>query len=792
MVEKLAPGELTHVATRGAFWNIGLAFANKGFTLVGQLVLAWILSPKDMGLAGMATAMAGIVAFMNANGVCDVLIQRGRYKEEAGQGLWLSFFLSLCTAVLIACLVPIALWMGRPELSKMLLILSFLPIADALTPILAAALKSELNFKHFAISYFWGGISYTLFAVFFAFMGLGAYSLILPVIPRALITGTSMLFKTKFPRFEKPKFDFIKTLIRPSLSISSTSFLTSLQQQAPIFCVGLVTDFTVTGHFSWGWQVASQSVFLLAVNLRQVLMPTLSKISHDPERQALAMFRAIRAITALLTIACGLQALLAQPLLIKISPLKWSPSGPVIAWISLGLIFQGVYVCLSSWLNAAGKYRELLTITILPVVLASAGAYLGAVNMGSEGAALGTALGLFLSSVISFKVIPFSVLKEQVFRFALPLSISLLTWSVLYWLNALNNNNLYRAFIYSAIFLSVSALSWWHWSREMFKNILENIFSKNTFKNKSFFSAETDKKNLVPNFFIIGAPKCGTTSLSEYLSYHPNIYMSRIKEPQFFNKDIAKHSKINFKTYLSLFADVDPKVHRVVGEGSTAYLFSKCAIKEIMDFNPKSKFVAILRNPVELLQALHFEMMFQGIEDIKDFEQAWRAEEDRKSGKRIPFFCFEPQSVFYSELGKLGDQVERFMSVAPKENIKIILFEDFVSDVQKYYNEVLSFLDLPSDHRSDFPKLNESKVPKWGLLHFPILTFVKFERFLVSEFGIVDKHDLGRKLLVLNSKQQRRKEISKEFKLELINFFREDINKLSKLLNRDLNHWLSH
>ncbi len=191
----------------------------------------------------------------------------------------------------------------------MLLILGLLPIIDAPSPILSAALKSELNFKYFAFATFLGGVTYTLCAVLLALLGFGPFSLILPVIPRSLAMWVSMLLKTGPPNFEKPRSQFIKELIRPSLSISLTSFLNALQQQAPIFCVGLVTDFTVTGHFSWGWQVASQAVFLLAVNLRQVLMPTLSKISHDPERQASAMFRAIRATTAA-TITCGLRGVI--------------------------------------------------------------------------------------------------------------------------------------------------------------------------------------------------------------------------------------------------------------------------------------------------------------------------------------------------------------------------------------------------------------------------------------------------------------------------------------------------
>jgi O-antigen/teichoic acid export membrane protein len=790
-MEKLVPGQLTHVATSGAFWNIGLAVANKAFTLIGQVVLAWILTPKDMGLAGMATAMAGIVAFMNASGVCDVLIQRGRYKEEAGQGLWLSFFLSFSTALLVACLVPIASWMGRPELSKMLFILAFLPIVDALSPVLAAALKSDLNFKRFAFSAFLGGVTYTLCAVVLAAMGFGAYSLILSVIPRSLVIWISMLQKTGMPHFERPRFHFIKKLIRPSLSISLTSFLNALQQQVPIFCVGLVTNLTVTGHFSWGWQVASQAVFLLAVNLRQVLMPILSKISHDPERQAVATFRAVRAITALLMVACGFQALIAPALLIEFFPEKWDAAGPVITWISVGLIFQGVNVCFSSWLNAAGRYRDLLVVTALPVVLGSGLAYGGALIQGAEGASWGIAFGLFLSAVFSLYYMPFKVLKAQIKMFAIPFLISCAGWTIFYFFCSIHKSLAINV-ICSLLFLCISLFSWLLWGGEQFRDLLNAFIEK--FKLNSTVDKSKKEEALdspAPNFFIIGAPKCGTTALSEYLRGNPGVFISSPKEPEYFSTDLSAQFKMSRKTYLSLYSKADPKIHKAIGEASTAYLFSKRAVDEILKFNPKAKFIVMVRNPIELVQALHSQMLFQGIETVLGFEEAWRLESQRKVGKRIPFFCYDKNSVMYSEWGKLGEQVERLLMRADRKKVKIILFDDFVKNTKKTYEEALAFLEVPSDGQTEFPKINENRNVILPLFQ-PILGLpVKAGKALRALTGF--PRDLGffLNLLFLNGRISKKNNISEEFKNELIEFYRGDIKKLSKLIRRDLSIWTS-
>jgi len=153
--------------------------------------------------------------------------------------------------------------------------------------------------------------------------------------------------------------------------------------------------------------------------------------------------------------------------------------------------------------------------------------------------------------------------------------------------------------------------------------------------------------NIAPNFFIIGAPKTGTTALSEYLKDHPNIFFCPVKEPHFFDLDTSKRLKLNLQTYLSLFAEADPALHQAVGEGSTGYLFSKVAVSEILKFNPNSKFIVMLRNPVDLVQSWHSEMYYEGVEDVVDFEKAWKLEQERRQGRNIPKSCWEPKKLFY-------------------------------------------------------------------------------------------------------------------------------------------------
>src|SRR5258708_5345567 len=134
----------------------------------------------------------------------------------------------------------------------------------------------------------------------------------------------------------------------------------------------------------------------------------------------------------------------------------------------------------------------------------------------------------------------------------------------------------------------------------------------------------------IPNFFIIGAPKCGTTALCKYLRENPRIFISTPKEPKYFDFDLSYPVKMNREAYLALFSKADPRFQSAIGEASTSYLFSTRAVPEILKFNPGAKFIVMLRNPVELVQGWHNQCIIAGQEDILDFEEAWRAESERK------------------------------------------------------------------------------------------------------------------------------------------------------------------
>lgn len=296
-----------------------------------------------------------------------------------------------------------------------------------------------------------------------------------------------------------------------------------------------------------------------------------------------------------------------------------------------------------------------------------------------------------------------------------------------------------------------------------------------------------------PNFFIAGAPKCGTTALSEYLRTHPNIFMSVPKEPHYFAEDLpGQREALTLETYLNLFED-STENHLAIGEASVFYLYSSTAIKNIYKFNPDAKIIVMVRKPVELVYSFHHQLLYNRDETVEDFATAWKLQSDRYQGINIPKSSKEPKLLQYSAMGMLGSQVEKLFDIFPENQVKVILFEDFVKDTKFVYEDVLAFLEIPSDSKTDFPRINANTVQKVSWL----ADFVKTPPDILKNIAIKIRNLLGLKRLgilkrikMANTKVSKRSTLDTDFQAELKNEFRDDIQKLSKIIGKDLSHWM--
>lgn len=298
-----------------------------------------------------------------------------------------------------------------------------------------------------------------------------------------------------------------------------------------------------------------------------------------------------------------------------------------------------------------------------------------------------------------------------------------------------------------------------------------------------------------PSFFIVGAPKCGTTALCKYLNRHPDIFIPQLKELHYFDTDLRTKKKANsLQAYRSLFAEGAGKL---CGEGSPTYLYSKKAAKGIHDFNPDAKIIIMLREPAEMMYSFHSQHLFNGSsETVQDFEEALNLESERKQGRKIPARCVEPQILFYRDFASYFDQVKRYLDTFGSNNVKVILFEDFTQQTSKVFQEILEFLGIDPSFETDFAVKNSNKKVRNRFLQ----TLIKYPPSRVLSFGkyLIPLPQSARRSLLesiknrvrkFNTQQVSRSPLTPHLKQRLRKEFEPEIMKLATLIQRDLSHW---
>jgi hypothetical protein len=203
-------------------------------------------------------------------------------------------------------------------------------------------------------------------------------------------------------------------------------------------------------------------------------------------------------------------------------------------------------------------------------------------------------------------------------------------------------------------------------------------------------------RGILPSFFIVGHPKCGTTALYEMLRRHPQIYMP-VKEPWFFAPDrlplkASTEYPDTLADYAALFADAAPE--DVVGEASPVYLMSLLAAGEIAKVKPDARIIAILREPASFLRSLHLQSLQDHVETEQDLRKAIALEGARREGKEVPRHTARPQELMYSEHVRYVEQLQRYHAAFSPEQVLVLIYEDFRADNQATVRRVLRFLEV--------------------------------------------------------------------------------------------------
>lgn len=298
-----------------------------------------------------------------------------------------------------------------------------------------------------------------------------------------------------------------------------------------------------------------------------------------------------------------------------------------------------------------------------------------------------------------------------------------------------------------------------------------------------------------PSFFIVGAPKCGTTALCKYLNQHPDVVISTPKELNYFDTDFkTKASAHSLPEYLEKFSQAPGKI---CGEGSTSYLYSKAAAQNIYQFNPDAKIIIMLRDPITVMQSFHSQLLFNGSsETVEAFEEAIALEPQRKQGQQIPERCEVPEMLLYREVVSFADQVKRYLDIFGAQQVKIILFKDFKQQTPAVYRDVLEFIGADPTFETSFIKINSNKKARsrllQSLLKYPPAKMLSFGKYLLPiprSWRRYLLEDVKARLKALNTQKVTRSALEPTLRDRLAKEFEPEIRKLEALIERDLNAW---
>jgi hypothetical protein len=201
----------------------------------------------------------------------------------------------------------------------------------------------------------------------------------------------------------------------------------------------------------------------------------------------------------------------------------------------------------------------------------------------------------------------------------------------------------------------------------------------------------------IPDFFIVGHSKSGTTALYEMLRAHPQIFMPELKEPVYFAAELPRtahryRAPETLQEYLDLFAPA--AAGQLLGEASASYLWSQTAAARIHEAQPGAKIIAILREPASFLRSLHLQCVQSHYETEKDLRRALELEPERRAGRAIPRRSLWPQVLLYSEHVRYVAQLRRYQELFPADQMLVLIYDDFRADNEGTVRRVLSFLGV--------------------------------------------------------------------------------------------------
>lgn len=289
----------------------------------------------------------------------------------------------------------------------------------------------------------------------------------------------------------------------------------------------------------------------------------------------------------------------------------------------------------------------------------------------------------------------------------------------------------------------------------------------------------------LPTFICVGAPKCGTTSLYDILGQHPDIALSSFKEPHFFNipENYAQGVSFYEKEYFS-----HVKSEKCIGEFTPSYLFDSSVPERMKkDLGAEVKIIIMLRNPVDRAYSHYLHSVRDGFEPLK-FEEAL----EKENSRLVTDDYYEKLRYSYVQQGMYAQHITHYLKFFASNQIKIVLFEDFISRRELVVADILSFLKLSKIELNTNLRSNPARVARFSWVNRLLKSDGIFKRMLKALFQSKRLRQIIRtSLMEFNAVENKIKPLSVEVKKKISDkYFAKEIQRLEKVLNKSLQSWM--
>lgn len=288
-----------------------------------------------------------------------------------------------------------------------------------------------------------------------------------------------------------------------------------------------------------------------------------------------------------------------------------------------------------------------------------------------------------------------------------------------------------------------------------------------------------------PNLFILGAPKCGTTSLARWLDAHPDVFVPAVKEPHHYNIDEKQVFYPDRGDYLRLFEDGVSAQYRL--DSSVWYLHSKVAVSGILSDCPDARFLVCLRNPVDMAFSLHSQYLNKtGREHIKSFEEAWALSDQRLKGNAVSSLASDPAYLAYKHSCRIGSQSKRLLGQVSEDSVHFVILDDLIRDPASTLLSILGFLNLPAEAPLEVPHENPGVSRRSPALHRGLLYLAMAKRSL----GIGPLPGWMRGVLSRVNTAEKSPQMSPETRRMVTEYFLEEIELIWKVAGARYEQWV--